>query len=197
MTAMPPHLKILLVDANGRRAAELSGHLAALGGYTVYRHSGGLGLADQVSALRPDVVLIDMNLPDRDTLEGLREVSTRTPCPIVLMAEHSDSHFVEEAIDAGVSSYHTGGISAEAIQPALRAAVALFRKYRQTTAERDAATAQLEARRIVERAKAHLIRERKMSEPEAYRWLRSKAMRESRKLTDVAAELLSKGGENS
>ncbi len=186
-------LTILLVDANGRRAGDLTQLLAETGDYRVHQHSGGLGLAEQIAALNPDIVLIDMNLPDRDTLEGLRQVST--PCPVVLMAEQSDSAFVEEAIEAGVCSYHVGGVDAGAVRPILTAAVALFRRYQQTASERDAVAAQLEARRIIEKAKSLLIQKRKMSEPDAYRWLRSKAMRESRKLADVAADVLAEAGE--
>lgn len=185
----------MLVDANGRRAADLAHLLGEMGGYRVHHHSGGLGLANQVAALGPDIVLIDMDLPDRDTLEGLRQVSSRTPCPIVLMTEQSDSAFVEEAIEAGVCSYHVGGVDAVAVRPILTAAVALFRRHRQAENERDAAAAQFEARRNIEKAKAFLIRERKMNEPEAYRWLRSKAMRESRKLAEVALDLLTRAGE--
>lgn len=186
-------LTILLIDANGRRAGDLAQLLAQTGDYRVHQHSGGLGLAEQITALKPDVVLIDMNLPDRDTLEGLRQVST--PCPVVLMAEQSDSAFVEEAIGAGVCSYHGGSVDAAAVRPILTAAVALFQRYQQTASERDAAAAQLEARRIIDKAKLLLIKKRKMSEPEAYRWLRSKAMRESRKLADVATDVLTEAGE--
>jgi len=188
-------LTILLVDANGRRAADLARHLQEHGDYRVCHHSGGLGLAAQVASLRPDVVLIDMSLPDRDTLEGLRQVSSSTPCPVVLMTEETEAAFVEEAIAAGVCSYHVGGVDEGALRPILSAAIALFRRHQGATQARDASVAQLEAYRIVERAKAHLIRSQKMSEPEAYRWLRSKAMRESRKLADIAADLVAKAGE--
>lgn len=191
----PSGLTILLVDANGRRAADLAHLLQEQGDYRVCHHSGGLGLAAQVAALRPDVVLIDMSLPDRDTLEGLRQVSADTPCPVVLMTEESEASFVEEAIAAGVCSYHVGGVDEGAVRPILTAAIALFRRHQEAADARDASVAQLEAYRVVERAKAHLIRSKKMSEPEAYRWLRSKAMRESRKLVDIAADLIAKAGE--
>jgi response regulator NasT len=188
-------LTVLLVDANGRRAAELAQLLARTETYTVRHTTGGVGLADEVVALKPSVVLVDMNLPDRDTLEGLRQVSTRSPCPVVLMTEESAEDFVEEAIQAGVCSYHVGGVDPAAIRPVLTAAIALFRRHQLASGERDATKAQLEARQIVEKAKALLIRTRKLSEPEAYRWLRSKAMRDSRKLIDVASDLLADNGE--
>jgi two-component system, response regulator / RNA-binding antiterminator len=188
-------LTILLVDASGGRAAELAQLLARTEAYTVRHTTGGVGLADEVVALKPSVILVDMNLPDRDTLEGLRQVSTRSPCPVVLMTEVSAEDFVEEAIQAGVCSYHVGGVDPAAIRPVLTAAIALFRRHQLASSERDATKAQLEARQVVEKAKALLIRTRKLSEPEAYHWLRSKAMRESRKLIDVASDLLADNGE--
>jgi response regulator NasT len=188
-------LTILLVDANGRRAAELARLLASTGDHRVHHTSGGAGLADEVVALKPSVVLIDMSLPDRDTLEGLRQVSSRAPCPIVLMTEETAEDFVEEAIQAGVCSYHVGGVDPAAIRPILAAAIALFVRHQRATSERDASLAQLEERRTIDRAKTLLMRSNRMSEPDAYRWLRSKAMRESRKLAEVAADLLAERGE--
>lgn len=186
-------LTILLVDANGRRADDLMRLLAPE--HILHHSIGGIGLVEEIASLSPDVVLIDMSLPDRDTLEGLRQASGRAPCPVVLMTEESDAGFVEEAIEVGVCSYHVGGVDPAAIRPILTAAIALFRRHQKTASERDATLVQLEARRVVEKAKTFLIRKRKMSEPEAYRWLRNKAMRESRKLADVAAALLAEAGE--
>lgn len=188
-------LTILLVDANGRRAAELARLLASSGDHDVHHTSGGAGLADEVIALNPSVVLVDMSLPDRDTLEGLRQVSSRAPCPIVLMTEETTEDFVAEAIQAGVCSYHVGGVDPAAIRPILAAAIALFARHQRATSERDASLAQLEERRIIDKAKMLLMRSNRMTEPEAYRWLRSKAMRESRKLAEVAADLLAERGD--
>lgn len=190
-----PGLTILLVDANGRRAAELARLLGDAGEHQVHHSLGGVGLVEEVSALKPSVVLIDMNLPDRDTIEGLRQVSSRSPCPVVLLTEETAEDFVEEAIQAGVCSYHVGNIDPAAIRPILAAAIALFARHQRATDERDASLAQLEERRIVDRAKTLLMRSKQMSEPDAYRWLRNRAMRESRKLADVAADLVAKSGE--
>ena len=190
-------LTILLVDANGRRAGELARLLEHSGAHRVHRSAGGVGLAEEVMALNPSVVLVDMTLPDRDTLEGLRQVSSRAPCPVVLMTEETGDAFAEEAILAGVCSYHVGEVDPAALRPILAAAIALFARHRRTTEERDASLAQLEERRMIERAKILLMRARQMSEPDAYRWLRSRAMRESRKLADVAADLIAQSGEPS
>lgn len=182
----------MLVDADGDRADELE-QMLRHGGYgNIHKVLGGPALADEVVRLRPDVVIVDMGLPERDILESLRETTARAPRPIILCSDEDDPAFIEQAISAGVSSYHLGGVNAAAIKPIVTAAIALFRRHRHSEEERQSAVSSLEERRTIEKAKAALIRERGMSEPEAYRWLRSRAMKESRKLVAIAAEFVGK-----
>jgi response regulator NasT len=188
--ARDSRLKILLVDAVGARAAEFERILLEAGYRDIHHIAGGPGLAEDVGDLAPDLIIVDMAMPERDTLEGLRRTSARSPCPVVLCTDEDDPGFIEEAIAAGVSSYHVGSVSADAIRPIMTAAMALFRRYQQAELERKAALTSLEERRIVERAKAALMRQRGLAEPDAYRWLRNKAMKESRKLVSVAADIL-------
>lgn len=183
-------LKILLVDTVGARAAEFERTLREAGYRDIHHVSGGPALADDVTGLAPDLIIVDMAMPERDTLEGLRRTSAQSPRPVVLCTNEDDPGFIEEAISAGVSSYHVGSVSAEAIRPVMTAAMALFRRYQHADSERQAALASLEERRVVEKAKAALMQQRGLAEPEAYKWLRNKAMKESRKIVAVAAELL-------
>lgn len=189
---MTASLTILLVDADGDRADALEQMLRSGGYGDIHKVLGGPALADEVIRLRPDVVIVDMGLPERDILESLRQTTARAPRPIILCSDENDPAFIEQAISAGVSSYHVGGVSGDAIKPIMTAAIALFRRHQRSEDERQTAVASLEERRTIEKAKAALIRERGLSEPEAYRWLRSKAMKESRKLAAVAAEFVGK-----
>lgn len=102
--------KILLVDADDARAADLTKLLGAAGFHHVRRVPSGAFVADEVAAFMPDVIIIDMALPDRDTLEGLRQSSARAPRSVVVFAD--DPIFAEEAIAAGVSFYHVDGVGA-------------------------------------------------------------------------------------
>jgi response regulator NasT len=72
----------------------------------------------------------------------------------------------------------------------MASAIALFQRYHKVETELAAAKALLEARRLLERAKAILVRDRQMTEPEAYRWLQRKAMNESRKLSQIVADFV-------
>ena len=97
---------------------------------------------------------------------------------------------MEDAIAAGVSSYNVVGAAFPDVKPIVMAAVAIFRKYQQVATDLHQARATLLDRENIDRAKALLMKQRKLDEPQAYRWLRRRAMNESRRIADVAAGLL-------
>jgi response regulator NasT len=186
-------VRILLADDDAARAGALTAVLSADPTLTILRPRPGELLADAVAALAPDIVLVDMARPDRDALEGIRVVTSSTPSTIVLFVDQDDAAFMEEAIRAGVSSYNVLGVPLPDVKPILRAAAAMFRHHQAAHAELRHAEKRLREREIVDRAKAILIRERRMTEPDAYRWLRTRAMSTARRIPDIAREVVARG----
>lgn len=180
-------LTILLIDTDQDRARALEEKLSESGFARVIR-AGSLDMAATVERTRPDLVIIDMALPDRDALEDIRAVSSASP--VVMFAGTDDPAFAQEAIAAGVCSYNLSGVALQDVRPIMASAIALFQRYRHVETELAAAKALLDERRLIERAKAILMKNRKMTEPEAYRWLQKKAMNESRKLAQIVAEFV-------
>lgn len=172
------------------RARDLARILAADPAVSVVRLRPAELLADAVVAQAPDVVIVDMARPDRDALEGMRQVTHRSPRPIVLFVDQDDPAFMEAAIGAGVSSYNVAGISQPNVKPILRAAIALFREHQRTRHDLLLTAARLGDRIAVDAAKAMLIRERRMTEPEAHRLLQRQAMARGRRIAEIAHELL-------
>jgi response regulator NasT len=183
-------MKILLADDEVERAGAVARVLAADPGLIVLRLKPGESLAEAVLALQPDVVLVDMARPDRDALDGIRQVTAMHPRPVVLFVDEDDPLFMEEAIGAGVSSYNVLDIPPPDVKPILRAAVALFRRHQQAQDDLAQAESRLAERAIIDRAKAVLIRQRRLSEPDAYKWLRRQAMSSGRRIVDIASELV-------
>jgi len=183
-------MRVLLADANLDRAASVADRLAEASAADVLHLVPGESLAEAVSRLTPDVVIVDMARPDRDQLDSIREVSSRHPSPIVLFVDRDDAAFMEAAIEAGVSSYNVVGTALPDVKPIVETAVVMFRRYRQVELELRKAEASLKERSLIDRAKAKLIQERRLSEPDAYRWLRRQAMDRGRRIADVAADLL-------
>jgi response regulator NasT len=180
-------LTVLLVDADETRAHALEEKLAGSGFARVLRVHGS-DIAAAVEKERPDLIIVDMALPDRDALEDIRSVSSASP--VVMFAGTDDPAFACEAIAAGVCSYNLSGVAFQDVRPIMASAIALFQRHRHVQTELAAARALLEERRLIERAKAILMKDRKMTEPDAYRWLQKKAMNESRKLAQIVADFV-------
>jgi response regulator NasT len=183
-------VKVLLADDDAERASLLANVLEADPGLVVARTRAGELLLDAVAAHAPDVVIVDMARPDRDALEGVRQLASRNPRPVVVFVDEDDPGFMEAAIGAGVSSYNVLGLPPPDVKPILRAAVALFRRHHQTREELGRAEKKLGEREVVDRAKAILIRERRLAEPAAYAWLRRQAMARGRRIVEIAEDIV-------
>ena len=79
--------------------------------------------------LRPDLVIVDMDSPDRDTLEDMQRITSEQPRPIVMFVDESDSESIRTAVRAGVAAYVVKGSSADRIRPVLEVAVARFEEF--------------------------------------------------------------------
>jgi response regulator NasT len=183
-------IKVLLADGDAARVSALERRLRELGDAVIVRVPAGGSMADAVAAAAPDVIIVHVARPDRDALDDLRRVSRDNLRPVIMFVDRDDRGFMDEAIAAGVSSYNVVAAAFPDLKPIVRAAVALFRKHRQVEADLHQAKASLLERETIDRAKAMLMRQRKLDEPQAYRWLRRKAMNESKRIATVAAELL-------
>ncbi len=186
-------MKVLLADENLARSSELTLRLRAAGAHDIVHLQPGERLLDAVKAAVPDIIIVDMARPDRDSLDGVREVASRQPRPIVMFVDEDDPSFMEDAIAAGVSSYNVTGASLPDIKPIVQAAVAIFRRHEKVAGELEAAQAQLSEKAVIDRAKGLLMRAHRMDEPQAYRWLRRNAMKQRRRIVEVARDLVEKG----
>lgn len=183
-------MKVLLADCNPTRSRALERELAAVGTGDIVRIDAAEALPDAVQKHAPDLIIIDTDRPDRDSIEGVRQATSRQPRPVVLFVDQDDPDLMEEAIAAGVSSYNVVGTALPAVKPIVQAAVALFRRYQETEEKLRKAEAGLKERAVIERAKGKLMRERHMAEPEAYHLLRRKAMDRGRRIVEIATEIL-------
>jgi two-component system, response regulator / RNA-binding antiterminator len=187
---VPAQLRVLLADTDPERMAALEQGLRGIGDAVVVAAPAGSNLLDAVAATAPDVIIVDMARPDRDALDDLRRVSADNPRPIVMFVDRDDRAFMEAAIAAGVSSYNVVDTAFPDVKPIVMAAVAIFRKYQQLADDLSQAQATLRERDTINKAKALLMRRRQIDEPQAYRWLRRRAMNENRRIADIATQLL-------
>lgn len=191
MTLAPPSpLRVLLIDADSGRAALLKQALRD-GGYEVVAHIGQCNsLLAEVARHDPDMIIIDTDSPDRDTLESMRTLHHMQPRPVVMFSADDERAVVERAIRAGVSAYIVDGLNGRQVKPAIEVAIARFREYQALRDELAKTRSSLEERKVIERAKGLLMARRNIDEEAAYQSLRKLAMDRGQKLADVARSVI-------
>jgi two-component system, response regulator / RNA-binding antiterminator len=183
-------LRILVVDHNPERVAIVRQALVDVGGYLVEVAPKAGDLLALLRTAQPDVLIVDLDLPDRDTIEQLRVATRERPRPIVMFVDQSDNSMMHAAIEAGVSAYVVDGLSGSRVRPVLDVAIARFKAFDALRRERDAARGQLAERKVVDRAKGILMRAKGITEEEAYERMRRTAMNEQRKLSEIAQSIV-------
>ncbi|WP_417681173.1 ANTAR domain-containing response regulator [Roseibium sp.] len=191
---MSPSLSILVIDDNRIRASIIEQGLRDAGHDKVILIDQMDGLVRQITDIDPDVIVIDLENPNRDQLEHIFQISRAVRRPIAMFVDKSESGSIEAAVDAGVSAYVVDGLKKERVKPILDMAISRFRAFSRLTDELEEAKNELADRKTIDRAKGILMKSRGISEPEAYDLLRRTAMNQSRKIIDVAQSLIIASG---
>lgn len=192
----PRPLRILIIDENAVRAAILEDGLRVAsngvedGALEVHHIRDMANLLARISAVDPDVILIDLENPRRDTLEQMFQVSRLARRPIAMFVDKSDAATVQAAIDAGVSAYVVDGLRKERVRSILDVTISRFHAFDRLQSELQQAKSALEDRKIIEQAKSILMRQRGCSEEDAYVLLRRTAMNQNRKIAELARALV-------
>ena len=187
-------LRVLIIDENRIRAAVIEEGLREAGHAHVTVVHDIAGIARRIADVEPDVIFIDLENPNRDTLESMFQLSRAVKRPIAMFVDRSDSASIEAAIEAGVSAYVVDGLRKDRVKPILDMAVSRFNAFSRMARELEEARTELENRKLVERARGILMKSRGLSEEEAYALLRKTAMNQNRKIADIAQSLITAAG---
>lgn len=181
---------IVVIDEDPVRAAILKDGLRDAG-YANFVHIDNVNnLLKKVYAIDPDVILIDLENPSRDTLEQMFQVSREVRRPIAVFVDQSDKAMTSAAIDAGVSAYIVDGLKRERVEQIVDLTISRFNAFHRLQQELAEAKTALSDRKVIDRAKGILMRDRGMSEEEAYAALRKTAMNEKKRIADIAESLV-------
>ncbi|GAB3438066.1 ANTAR domain-containing response regulator [Insolitispirillum peregrinum] len=187
---MDQNLSILVIDEDPDRAAIVERGLVESGYTRVAKIGTTLNLVSRIQALAPDVIIIDLENPDRDTLEQMFQVSRAIQRPIAMFVGQSDGDMIRASVEAGVSAYVVDGLRSERIKPIVEMAISRFEAFDALRRERDEAQAKLADRKTIEKAKGLLMKAKGLDEEQAYAALRRTAMQQNRRLVDIAHSVI-------
>lgn len=160
-------------------------------GYDVVGETGRGDKAVQlVRDLRPDLAILDIKMPGMDGLEAARLITADRICGVLVLTAFSQREVIEEARDAGALAYLVKPFQKSDLIPAIEVAIGRFNEMRALNGEIDALGAQLETRKILDRAKGVLIDSHKMSESDAYGWIQRAAMNQRSTMKAVAERVV-------
>lgn len=183
-------LRVIVVDEQADRAAMMRTALQAQGLEVVAVLGSGAGISGLVRDLKSDVIIVDIDSPDRDVLEDMRRVTHEQQRPVVMFAQDDNPETIRAAVEAGVSAYVVDGLKPERVRPIIDVAIAHFAQFRELREELDKARTSLAQRKDIERAKGILMKRRHCDEDEAFHALRRMAMDQKIRLIDVARKVI-------
>ena len=188
--APTPTLRVLVIDDDLERARRVEEGLSSDATVHLATSVHGRTLLDLIAKVQPDVIIMDCNSPDRDTIESLRQVAQSNPKPIVMFVEEEGSAQMTAAIEAGVSAYVIDGLTPKRVRPLIDTAIARFKVMDGLKTELRKTKDDLAARKIIERAKGLLMQRQGMTEDQAFKAMRDMSQRQGKPLKDVAENVI-------
>ena len=183
--------KVLIIDNNQERATSLVQILKA-SRYTVATPLRlQEGLTNQVSRVKPDIILIGVDFPGQAILSWVASLHESYPCPTVMFSRDERSETIQAATRAGVSAYAVGELTGARVKTIIEAAVARFYEFRALQEELEKTKTSLAERKIIERAKELVAQQRGCNEAQAYQILRKMAMNRRKRLAEISQDVLS------
>lgn len=183
-------LRVVIMDDETDRAQQVKEALQAQAVDVVAVLGSGIGLLDQIERLAPDLLIVDIDNPDRDVLEGLRRVGQEQNRPVVMFAQDGRAETIKAAVEAGLAAYVVDGLTPARVKPIVDVAIARFAQFQELRDALSRAETSLAERKVVEKAKGLLMQRRGCNEDEAFKAMRKMAMDQKLRLIDIAKKLI-------
>jgi AmiR/NasT family two-component response regulator len=160
-------------------------------GYDVVGETGrGDEVVQLVRDLQPDLAILDVKMPGMDGLEAAGVITKEKLCGVLMLTAFSQREVIEQARDAGALAFLVKPFQRSDLVPAIEVAIGRFRELRDLTGEIDSLGEQLEARKLVDRAKGILIDTCGLSESDAFSFIQRTAMSGRSRMRDVAESII-------
>ncbi|MDO4607279.1 MAG: response regulator, partial [Bowdeniella nasicola] len=156
-------------------------------GYEVVGEAGdGQQAVDLVMEHEPDVVVMDVKMPEMDGITAADKIMKERVCAVVMLTAFSQTELVERARDAGAMAYVVKPFNPSDLLPAVEIAVSRFQEIKSLEAEVADLTDRFETRKRVDRAKGLLMSKMGLTEPESFRWIQKTSMDRRLTMREVA-----------
>lgn len=182
--------RIVIADDEPLIRIDLRENLEGLGYEVAGEAADGKHAVELARTLRPDLVLMDIKMPEMDGIAALRVLTEENIAPVLLLTAYDDRELVQQASDAGAVAYLVKPYRQSDLQPAIEVALARFGELRTLRSELQDVREALTVRKLVERAKGLLMETQGLKEAEAFRRIQKLSMDTRKSMKDVAEAIL-------
>jgi len=182
--------RIVIADDEPLIRIDLRETLESLGYEVVGEAADGKHAVDLARNLRPDIVIMDIKMPEMDGIAALRILTEENIAPVLLLTAYGEGELVQQASDAGAVAYLVKPFRQSDLQPQIEVALARFGELRTLRAELDDVREALTVRKLVERAKGLLMETQGLKEAEAFRRIQKLSMDTRKSMKEVAEAIL-------
>ena len=184
------HKRIIIADDEALIRQDLREMLTNLGYLVIGDVGDGRSAVNLARELKPDLVIMDIRMPDMDGIEAARLLTEEGIAPVLLLSAYSQRDLVERAAEAGVSGYVIKPFDESNLLPAIEVVLARFGEYQEISKEAARLEERLETRVAVDRAKGILIDHRGLTEQEAFRNIQRMSMNSRKSMREVAEAII-------
>lgn len=182
--------RVIIADDESIIRMDLKEMLTTLGYLVVGEAGDGISAVNLARELRPDLVIMDIKMPDLDGIAAAKILTEERIAPVLLLTAFSQQELVEGAKEAGVVGYVVKPFRESELIPAIEIALARFKEFRSLEKEANNLREMLETRKLVERAKGVLMDTQGLKEAEAFRKIQKLSMNTRKSMREIAEAIL-------
>ena len=183
-------LRILIVDDESIIRMDLREMLSNLGYLVIGEVGDGRSAVNLARELRPDLVIMDIKMPDMDGIDAAKILTEEKIAPVLLLTAYSQRELVSRAKEAGVAGYLVKPFRESDLSPAIEVALARFVEFEALEKEVGDLQQALETRKFVDRAKGILMDTQGLAEAEAFRKIQKMSMNTRKPMKEVAEAII-------
>ncbi|MEW6230834.1 MAG: response regulator [Chloroflexota bacterium] len=185
-----PRPRVIIADDESVIRMDLKEMLNNLGYLVVAEAGDGVSAVNLAREFKPDLVIMDIRMPDLDGIGAAKVLTEERLCPVLLLTAFSQKDLVEAAKDAGVSGYIVKPFTERELVPAIEVVLARFKEFRALEKQVGELQEALETRKLVDRAKGLLMDTQGLTEAEAFRKIQKMSMNTRKSMREIAEAIL-------
>tara|TARA_B100000674_G_scaffold74568_1_gene51629 strand:+ start:26 stop:634 length:609 start_codon:yes stop_codon:yes gene_type:complete len=178
--------RLLVADDEHLVAMGMKNNLEELGYEVIGPAGDGRDAIELCKTLKPDMALLDIQMPGLDGLSAAEQIYQEFAVPVVIFSAYSDREYVDSSNDAGVFGYILKPVTRDQLRVGIEVAWGRYLDSSEQLEEIEGLKERLEDRKIIEQAKWILVKRKSVEEPEAMKMLQKQARNNRRSLIDVA-----------